>query len=190
MDILSHTFEAEDAGGAARDIRPYVMKLLRPWDNTVGVDVGCSQHKVLASAIGVDTYRGAHAADGEPNSLTAGRESVNLVGNGLCLEWFRDGVLDYVFSSHMLEHIPQSTAVLALAEWYRVLKPGGLCIIYLPDGEVREFPEYHLWHPRPADILQRALMFPTHRLWVPRKELAPEQCVRSLAWSFLVVLQK
>src|SRR5256885_1929786 len=54
---------------------------------------------------------------------------------------FRDNSLDYVITSHVLEHV--ANPVAALAEWYRVLRPGGLIYLVVPD---RRF----TWdHPRP-----------------------------------------
>lgn len=44
---------------------------------------------------------------------------------------FSDNYLDFVFSSHCLEHIPDYYA--ALTEWVRVIKPGGIIFLYLPD---------------------------------------------------------
>jgi len=48
-----------------------------------------------------------------------------------CLLPFRDNSLDYVVSSHVLEHV--ANPVSALKEWYRVLRPGGLIYMVVPD---------------------------------------------------------
>lgn len=47
------------------------------------------------------------------------------------------GSLDYVFSSHMLEHLAYPWT--AIQEFYRVLKPGGILYLYLPNTA------YHRW---------------------------------------------
>lgn len=39
--------------------------------------------------------------------------------------------VDYIFSSHVLEHLPNW--VEALDYWYTQLKPGGVVFLYLPD---------------------------------------------------------
>ncbi len=44
---------------------------------------------------------------------------------------FRDHALDYVITSHVLEHV--ANPVMALAEWYRVLRPGGIIYCLVPD---------------------------------------------------------
>lgn len=50
------------------------------------------------------------------------------------LDLFSDGGVDCVFSSHFLEHIEDYKA--ALAEWWRVLTPGGHLCLYLPHKDL------------------------------------------------------
>src|SRR4030042_1828412 len=40
-----------------------------------------------------------------------------------------------IYSSHVFEHIPRAQAPAILAEWHRVLKPGGKLYISVPDQE-------------------------------------------------------
>lgn len=49
------------------------------------------------------------------------------------LDMFADDAVDTVFSSHMIEHIVDYQA--ALAEWWRVIKPGGYLIVYAPHAD-------------------------------------------------------
>ncbi len=44
---------------------------------------------------------------------------------------FVDSSLDYIVASHVLEH--SANPVQALVEWHRVLKPGGIAYIVVPD---------------------------------------------------------
>jgi predicted SAM-dependent methyltransferase len=46
---------------------------------------------------------------------------------------FADGTFDYVFSEHMIEHIPFEPGLFMLKECCRVLKPGGRIRIATPD---------------------------------------------------------
>ncbi len=46
---------------------------------------------------------------------------------------FADATFDYVFSEHVIEHVPHDTARALLAECHRVLKPGGRIRIATPD---------------------------------------------------------
>jgi hypothetical protein len=49
--------------------------------------------------------------------------------------------MDFIFSSHCLEHIPENLWEDALALWLKKLKIGGYIALYLPH------PEMELWHP-------------------------------------------
>lgn len=44
---------------------------------------------------------------------------------------FHSNSLDYVISSHVLEHV--ANPVAALGEWYRVLRPGGIIYLVVPN---------------------------------------------------------
>lgn len=44
--------------------------------------------------------------------------------------YFRDDLFDYVICSHVLEHVPDDRK--AMAEIYRVLRPGGIAILMVP----------------------------------------------------------
>jgi predicted SAM-dependent methyltransferase len=52
-----------------------------------------------------------------------------------------DGVVDAVYSSHLLEHLHRGEAVHCIREMHRVLKPSGICRIAVPDLDalVRSF---------------------------------------------------
>jgi SAM-dependent methyltransferase len=66
-----------------------------------------------------------------------------------CMLPFHDHSLDYVASSHVLEHV--ANPVAAFAEWYRVLKPGGLIYLVVPDRR-------HTWdHTRPLTPVEHFL---------------------------------
>jgi SAM-dependent methyltransferase len=57
-------------------------------------------------------------------------------GDAQYLEGVPDGKYDFVYSSHTIEHMvnPQT----AIKNWFRVVKPGGYLIIYLPHRELYE----------------------------------------------------
>lgn len=50
------------------------------------------------------------------------------------------GVYDYVFSSHCLEHLPNTVA--ALEHWKSRIRPGGVLFLYLPH------PDMEYWRPQ------------------------------------------
>ncbi|MEF3279760.1 MAG: methyltransferase domain-containing protein [Elusimicrobiota bacterium] len=48
---------------------------------------------------------------------------------------FESNTFDAVYTSHFLEHLPKNKAVFVLKEIYRVLKPGGILRVVVPDLE-------------------------------------------------------
>lgn len=68
-----------------------------------------------------------------------------------------DDSLDYVFSSHTLEHLDRPWE--ALTEWTRVLKPGGTLFLYLPHPACEMWLtknlRFHLWNPDPVTLEER-----------------------------------
>ena len=93
-----------------------------------GVDLGCGGDKVTLSAIGFDL---------EEPYTHVGDDVIEMKGDARELP-FNDNVLDFVYSSHLLEDFPNTGNVLK--EWIRVIKPGGYLILYLPDE--KKYREY------------------------------------------------
>lgn len=86
-----------------------------------GLDVGCGQMKCWPEMIGIDSLKD-YGGQRPP--------SVDVVCNAEKLDVFGDRTLDYIFSSHFLEHVVDFKA--CLKEWWRTLKPDGHLILYLP----------------------------------------------------------
>lgn len=116
--------------------------------NGRGLDIGCGPEKVVPHAIGVDSAR------------DAGMPLADVAADGRKLDWIASGSMDFVFSSHFLEHCVDYKA--ALREWWRVLKVGGHLILYLPHrdfypniGKEGANPDHkHDFHP---DDIKRAM---------------------------------
>lgn len=51
---------------------------------------------------------------------------------------FAKNTVDYAYSSHVIEHFTQEEALIICRNVYRVLKPGGICRVVVPD-ELRFF---------------------------------------------------
>lgn len=98
---------------------------LEPFCKGYGVDLGFGGDPINLTAIRVDNPH--------PYANT-GTAMVQLGGDAADLHWFRDSVLDYVYSSHLLEDFIDTKAVLI--EWLRVLKPGGSLVIFCPDEQI------------------------------------------------------
>lgn len=97
---------------------------LAPYCVGNGVDLGFGGDPITPDAIRVDMpaqYGGV------------GKLRSQLCGDAARLHWFQDNVLDYIYSSHLLEDFDDTESVLR--EWLRVLKPGGRLIIFCPDEQ-------------------------------------------------------
>ncbi|HND84821.1 MAG TPA: methyltransferase domain-containing protein [Pseudobdellovibrionaceae bacterium] len=79
-----------------------------------GIDIGCGDDPVLPSAQASDQIHG------DANQISR----------------FVQKQYDYVFSSHCLEHM--SDPILALREWYSIVKPGGVLFVIVPDEDLYE----------------------------------------------------
>jgi len=84
--------------------------------STLCLDVGCGG-AVRPGWIGIDKYTVA------PGVINA----------DMCKLPYADNTVDIVHSSHSLEHLSIRKAHRALYEWYRVLKPGGMLFLTMPD---------------------------------------------------------
>lgn len=131
-----------------------------------GVDVGAGLWP-LPGALPIDSSRGP--------------------GAGICISDQPEESLDYVFSSHCLEHIDSWQE--ALHEWLGKLKPGGVVFLYLPH------PDCAIWHPG-SPFVGRG-----HK-WIPTPHLVKSE-LRKLGckiikcddgpdgmWSFYICGQK
>lgn len=92
-----------------------------------GVDIGCGGSPVVPSAIAFDlppeTYAVYHSGLTPDRVIQWGGDCRNLP--------FKDGVCDFVYSSHLIEDFFDWNPLLT--EWARVIKPGGYLVILLPD---------------------------------------------------------
>lgn len=102
--------------------------LVVPYLIGAGIDVGCGEEVVLPTTIGIDlgplqylAYTGL--INGCAAHIRCSAESLP----------FATGMLDYVYSSHLLEDF--SDWKPTLEEWWRVLKPGGHLVILIPDRD-------------------------------------------------------
>ena len=98
-----------------------------PYLSRGGLDIGCGPAKVWPHLIGVDSLKDT-ALFGIPM-----RPDIT-VPDATRLTLFADGSADAVFSSHTLEHIEDWQA--ALREWWRLVKPDGTLILYLPHADL------------------------------------------------------
>lgn len=100
-------------------------------DHLCGVEIGGAAHNPfnLPNCLNVD-YTADHTVFREGEKILCNENMiVDVVANGDDLPW-EDNVVDYVISSHVIEHF--FDPVKAIKEWLRVVKPYGFVFIIAP----------------------------------------------------------
>ncbi len=100
---------------------------LVPYTRGFGLDIGCGPFKGFPHFIGVDNRK--------DTQLFGIAMNPDLTVPDACkLPMFADGQCDFVFSSHLLEHVVDYKS--ALKEWWRLVKVGGHLCLYLPHKDL------------------------------------------------------
>ena len=60
---------------------------------------------------------------------------VDFVGDVSDLSKFENNSISQIYASHILEHFPSNKTLSVLKEWHRVLTPGGILYVGVPDFE-------------------------------------------------------
>ena len=104
-----------------------VMWDLVPFTRGKGLDLGCGGSKTFAHFIGVDNLKDTKlfGTPMQPDVVLETCEDLYL---------FASKSMDFVFSSHLLEHIEDTQKTLE--EWWRVVKVGGHLCLYLPHKDL------------------------------------------------------
>lgn len=89
-----------------------------------GLDLGFGGDPISPRSITLDL---------ETPYCIVGTAPQHLRGDARSLYWFKDGSLDYVYSSHLLEDFPALEIPGILKEWLRVIKKGGYLVLYCPN---------------------------------------------------------
>lgn len=144
------TWRKEDTpGNESAKIRWEIVKYTRGR----GLDIGCGSWKQFPHFIGVDNK--------VDNQLFG--QNINpdvTVDTAEKLDVFASQSMDFVFSSHLLEHIKPESVGWTLKEWCRVIKPKGFLVLYLPDkslypniGKPGANPD-HKWDPTYGQVVE------------------------------------
>lgn len=116
---------AEHGGRTYRSETAKHRHVLGPLCQGCGIDVGFGGDPITPTAMRMDLP--------QPYARTGDALPVQLPGDCRDLLWFRSDVLDYVYSSHVLEDFDREQTAPILGEWARVLRPGGCMVLLQPD---------------------------------------------------------
>ena len=96
-----------------------VRSRILDWISGRGLDLGCGLDKISLHSYGIDLLP---------------LPGVDFLLDIRDLYIFKNAEMDYVFSSHALEDLKDTEDTLR--EWWRVLKPEGHLILYLPHKDL------------------------------------------------------
>jgi hypothetical protein len=114
----------------------FIRHIAADYCNGVGLDIGADKWPMPGAT---------------PIRNDAGR-------NALCLPDVPDRSQDFIFSSHMLEHLKIDDAADAVELWATKLKPGGTMFLYLPHADMG------LWQPESPWVGDGHKWMPTPRV--------------------------
>lgn len=155
------------------------------WTRGRGLDIGAGMYRTFPHFITVD------------NNIDAVLFGMNMprpdlyVNHAADLSMLADAQMDFVFSSHLLEHIEEEKLVKVIREWWRVTRDGGFMVLYVPDED--EYPKVgeeganpdHKWNVNYNGVMQ--LM---HAAKVPFDLMDFQKRAEGLEYSLFFVFQK
>jgi len=123
-----------------------IAPLIVPYVQGRALDIGSGPGKAWPRMIGIDP------------DTDNGKPITDITADGTNLSLFADASCDAVFSSHFIEDVPRDRVPAVLAEWTRVIKPGGHLVLYVPSanlyplvGEEHANTD-HQWNIYPGDL--------------------------------------
>lgn len=175
QDRLRQTKESDSA--LRRIAKHGVPVRLRGTARMVITNAVMPRERKKAEALAADTSGPLRLHLGSGGEHKDGWVNVDLVGDPIDLAWnlakgipFEDGRVDAIFHEHLLEHIPMEDGYGFMQECFRVLRPGGVLRVGVPDagmlcasyvGDGRYLEELH--PGRPTRLIAVQELFYWHR---------------------------
>lgn len=132
-----------------------IAHLIVPYTRGHVLELGAGVRKTFPHFTSVDSCK-AIKADGAPMPYRP--PTVDISQDCSSLKLFGNESWDSIFSSHLLEHFEREKVPAILADWARVLRPGGYLVLYVPSANL--YPKAgtpganddHKWDIYPGDI--------------------------------------
>lgn len=121
-------------------------------DGLRGLEIGGAAHNPFGlKTLNVDLYGAMDTIFKQQEIAMCGTAlPVDIVAPGDDLP-FKDGTMDFVISSHVLEHFPNP--LRAMREWNRVIRPGGYIFTIIP--HLSRIPDEHLPRTSLSELIDR-----------------------------------
>jgi predicted SAM-dependent methyltransferase len=118
----------EKVNNAKKEFEKYLKKFAIK-DNRFGngIDIGCGTNRIDDMILSIDQQANWKYANAQ------------IVWDCKNLELFNDNVLDFIFSSHVLEDFDDIPGVFL--SWWRKLKVGGKMLLLVPDIQGGRYPK-------------------------------------------------
>ncbi|WP_338669880.1 class I SAM-dependent methyltransferase [Pseudodesulfovibrio methanolicus] len=130
----------ETGAGHVNHIAAWMKANGLPEGRTSALDFGCGVGRLTQALC--DHFKTCVGVDIAPSMLAKAREfnqfgmhCIYRLNETDDLSLFRDGSFDMVLTAHVLQHIRPHVGVRYIAEFIRVLKPGGLAVFHCPSAK-------------------------------------------------------
>lgn len=148
IEFKGEVYPAFQASGyASRFVIPFAMEVCKG----VGYDIGCNRIEwKIPGAFPIDPnfkdkfltwYEHEFTCVPEIKTLITSERKFFQHYKSYSAQHLPDGQVDYIFSSHCLEHLNKWVNVLNY--WYEKIKPGGKIFLYLPDFSQKYWRGWH-----------------------------------------------
>ena len=114
----------------------YYSSMAKKFCKGSGLEIGSLHSRLNINAdvkivdfIDTETLKENYKTD--PNINVDDIWPVDIVANAWSMPTVKNNSVDFVASSHVLEHLPNPA--IAIEEWIRVVKPGGIVFFIVPD---------------------------------------------------------
>lgn len=95
-----------------------------------GLEIGALQNPTSLPASSEVIYSDILTID-QLEKIYPGSKHPNIISDSESFPTVADDSFDFVVANHVIEHV--SRPIRALAEWHRILRPGGLLLMAVPD---------------------------------------------------------